>query len=541
VTRWQRYWFADGGRIAVAVLRIAIASSVLIALWRISGGTSLEAAGDAGLYRPVGIWMLLGHTPPPGPVVDVLWITAWLSTAAMLVGFLTRIATAVSFGSSVALASLVFAGSATWSHQYNVVFLAHCAFLGARGGDALSVDAWLRSRRKLPPVDVPRGYQWSLRLVQLAVALMFAGAAFHKVMHGHFTLRWALSDSLRNHLLVKYDLAGIPRPPIVDWIIDDPWKYRTVAVLNLISQLAPIFACIFVRRPLVRLIAGAFFIVETIALDQVVSLWNPHWLPLAAAFVDWDAAVARFAPRWSRPPPDATSWSRPRAISIFIIGFVAYDAFTALVPGVDQRLNTYPFSGFPMFATIRAKSPYDEHVPYAIVGDKFEVFADHPVHDHAQRWFDHANRGLHAVRDPVRLRAKLAAMVDEAKRRYPEVGVHGVRAWVTIFIAPPVPEPGHFEPHPIAILGEYRADGTFETALGKLADGTVELSPRGLDGRDATLVYFKDDEPIAIPIAAPRTGDRFAVGELAGDPIYVAAVIAGSAWLVASHEDWHWN
>ncbi len=48
MTRWRRYWFADGGRIAVAVVRIAIASAVLIALWRISRGTSLEA-GDLGL------------------------------------------------------------------------------------------------------------------------------------------------------------------------------------------------------------------------------------------------------------------------------------------------------------------------------------------------------------------------------------------------------------------------------------------------------------------------------------------------------------
>jgi hypothetical protein len=130
---------------------------------------------------------------------------------------------------------------------------------------------------------------------------------------------------------------------------------------------------------------------------------------------------------------------------------------------------------------------------------------------------------------------------DYSKHLNTEVGVHGVRARETIFIAPPVPEPGHFEPHPIAILGEYRDDGTFKTALGKLADGKLELAPKGLDGKDATLVYFKDDEPVAIPLSAPRTGDVFAIGDLAGDPIYVAAVIAGSSWLVASHEDWHWN
>ena len=58
---------------------------------------------------------------------------------------------------------------------------------------------------------------------------MFAGAAFHKLLDGHFTLRWALSDNLRNQLLVRFDLASLPRPWLVDWLIDDPWRYRTAA------------------------------------------------------------------------------------------------------------------------------------------------------------------------------------------------------------------------------------------------------------------------------------------------------------------------
>ena len=151
----------------------------------------------------------------------------------MLLGLCTRAATAVSFVASLALASLSFAASTRWSHQYNVVFLAQAAFLGARGGDVLSIDALIRMRRGLPLIDRARAYQWSVRLVQLAVAVMFACAAFHKLLHGHFTLRWALSDNLRHQLLVRFDLAGLPRPPLVDWIIDDPWRYRTAAVLNL--------------------------------------------------------------------------------------------------------------------------------------------------------------------------------------------------------------------------------------------------------------------------------------------------------------------
>ena len=71
----------------------------------------------------------------------------------MLLGLGTRAATAVSFGASVALAALSFSGSVTWSHQYNVVFLAQCAFLGARGGDVLSLDGAKEFQQLIPGAD----------------------------------------------------------------------------------------------------------------------------------------------------------------------------------------------------------------------------------------------------------------------------------------------------------------------------------------------------------------------------------------------------
>src|SRR5204863_3742952 len=138
VNRWQRYWFAEGGRYTVAFLRAAIAIAVLLSLYRLWGLRPLTAAD--GVYRPVGIWMALGRTPPPELLVDALWVLAWAGTGAMLVGLFARTATAVSFAAGASLAALSFSGSLSWSHQYNVVFLAQLAFLGARSGDALSVD-----------------------------------------------------------------------------------------------------------------------------------------------------------------------------------------------------------------------------------------------------------------------------------------------------------------------------------------------------------------------------------------------------------------
>ncbi|MBS1118328.1 MAG: hypothetical protein H6Q90_556 [Deltaproteobacteria bacterium] len=542
VSRWQRYWFADGGRIAAAFVRIAIAASVLLTLERLATLSTVELPGPANLYRPVGPWMLLGHTIPPDPLITALWVLAWGGTIAMLLGLYTRASTAVSFVAAVALTSLSYASTATWSHQYNVVFLAQMAFLGARGGDVLSLDALIRRLRQLPPIDRARAYQWSLRLVQLAVALMFAGAAFHKLLHGHFTLRWALSDSLRHHLLVRYDLAGIDRPALVDWLLGDVWRYRTAALLNLIAQLTPIFACFFIRRPLVRALCGAVFISEVLGLGLVVSLWNLHWIPLAALFIDWDRLNA-----WLLRSPVPTDFEvvegfrPPRGPRIFIVAFLTYDVITAFVPTLDQRLNTYPFSGFPMFATIRAAEPFGEHLPYDVPGDKYEVTSDHPLAPSQQRWFDHQNRRLYTVTDPKQVESRLLAMLDTAKRRYPELGIHAVRHYLAIFEAPAYPAPARFEPHPIAILAEVREGGTFRSVLGRFDGDAVELQPRGLDVATVQLVYYADDHPTPIALPATRDGNRFAVGKLAGDAIYVVALIEGTPWLVATKRAWKWQ
>jgi len=542
VSRWQRYWFAEGGRWSAATLRIAIATSVLLTLQRLATLSTVHIPGPPELYRPVGIWMVFGHLVPPDFVVTSLWGIAIGATIMMLLGLFSRASTATSFVAAVALASASFASKSTWSHQYNVVFLAQLAFLGARSGDVLSLDALIRHYRGLPPQGVPRGYQWSVRLVQFAIALMFAGAAFHKILHGHFTLRWALSDNLRHQLLVNYDLAGLPRPAVASWIIDDVWRFRTAAVLNLISQATPILACIFVRRPVIRALCGGFFVVETLALGLVVDLWNLHWLPLVAAFIDWDrllGAVGRRAPTTSPPTPPA--WSPPRAIRGFVIAFVAYDVITAIIPTIDQRLNTYPFSGFPMFATVRARAPYDQHLPYVIPGDHFEAISDRPFDERAQRWVDHMNRRLYLVTDPVVFQKRLAAILADIQGRFPELGIHGLRHYLTIFEAPAYPAAARFEPHPIAVMGELDAAGRFRTALGTLEDTGVTLRPQNLDTSTAHLVIYTDDDPTRHDLTASRTGDRFTTGHIDGDPLYVAAIIDGTPWLVAARRAWRWE
>jgi hypothetical protein len=556
VGRWRRYWFAEGGRATLAVLRIAVAASVLLSLWRLMSVRPLTA--PPAVYRPVGLWMLLGDTPPPERLVDALWVLAWLGATAMLLGLGSRAATAVSAIAGVALAALSFSGSLSWSHQYNVVFLANLALLGGRTGDALSLDALLRRLRGLPPRDVPYGYQWSVRLAVLAVSLMFVGAALHKVGSGQFTLRWALSDNLRHQLLVRYDMTGRERPPLVEWLLAEPWRYRTAALLNIVSQLAPLLAIACPQRPLVRALAGVLFVLEVLGLGFVMELWNLPWLPLAAVFVDWDRLLAftgRLRSRGSKrasptiPVPASAPASAPAPaigaipplrVQLFVITFVAYDVAMSLIPRIDQKLNTYPFSSFPMFASIRAARPYTEHLPYAVAGDHYEAISDRPIAPHVQRWLDFSNRNLHKVRDAATLRARLTSVLSRAQARYPDAGIRGLRHHVAFFITPPHPEPARFDRHPIAITGELLPDGTFRSLLGRITADTVELRPQNLDAGAARLVSFVGDRPEPRELGGTRTGDTVAV-RIADDPVYVAAELEGRRWLVAWRRTYRWE
>lgn len=542
MNRWNRYWFAEGGRYSVAVLRIALALTVWFSLAKLRGSWPPNAPGGSGvgLYHPIGLWMLLGDDPPSVATIDLLWSVARVSTLAMLLGAFTRTATVVSFLSSVALASLYYSGNGSWSHQYNVVFIAQLAYFGARGGDTLSLDAAARRLRGLPALDVAGGYQWSVRLVQLAVALMFASGMFHKVVHYYPSLDWVLSDNLRHHLLVRFDLIGNDRTAVADWLLQDVWRYRTAAALNLIAQTCPLVACFLMKRPVLRALGGVMFAVETIALVLVMDLWNLHWLPLAAVFVDWDALIAWGRALVGRAADSAARAPRavPRVRAAFVIGFVVYEAATSFIPRIDQLLNTYPFSGFPMFAVIRARRPYDQHQPYSVPGVHFELVATAPVAPEVVTWLDNVFHRTVAVRHREKLRVVLQQALNEVRAGHPEVT--GLRAYYTLLEVPAYPERPRIDRRTIALLGELHADGRFRSLLGSSRQRGQEVVLTPGDEIPAAAVFaYRDDTPASVEVAhgaAPWQFSRPSGERLA----YVAALerqgeaALGERWLVAT-------
>src|SRR4051812_15403592 len=249
--RWCGYWLAPGGRISAAVLRIATAVALL---WMLARAAE---QGSPPEFHHHGIWMLYPGRPSPAALTAITW-TAWLSTIALLFGVATRATHAVSAIATMAIAAYAVSGEVTWSRGDVPPVLASLALLGARSGDALSFDAWWRARRGRRG-GTTGGYQRSVRLVQLAVAAGFVLAAHEKLRAGGWSLAWALSDSLRHHLLAWYDAGGSPRSPVASWLLGAPWRYELGACANLACQLSPALAVIFVRRPWIRALAGALW------------------------------------------------------------------------------------------------------------------------------------------------------------------------------------------------------------------------------------------------------------------------------------------
>jgi hypothetical protein len=550
--RWQRYWYRAGGRYAAAAVRIAIGVSILWMLWRLRGGQggTPEAAPDE-LYRPIGILKLLPWRPGDATFA-VLWPVAWLSTLAMLAGVWSRAATAVSFVAGLAIASYEYSFLPTWSHDNNPQLLAQLAFLGARGGDAWSIDAWWRRRRGLAaPVPDDHPYLWSVLLVQLAVALVMANAAFYKLHAGGTQLSWIFSDNLRNHILVRFDLKSLPRTGLASWLAEEPARWKAAALLNVIAQLLPIGACFATRRPVLRALLGGAFVLETIALDLVMDFPNYLWIPLAAAFVDWDRLVARArrgaasrpvgapplrpigAPPLrpigaadsiiAQPPP-------PRAARVFIIAFLVADVVIAFYrwPRIDQKISAYPLSAFPMFATIRAEPPYSEHRPYELLESRFEVELDPkaPPREDVQAWADSHRRGwqLTNVRSADALRQRLTAFAADLRAAFPDLAVRAVRVSLVAIRAASYPAPASLERVPVATLAELTAGGELRAMLGRVDGAGAAPGPLGLPPPAGLAVYKRGERTeltgppprrafVLARVAVPGEGERwFVVG-----------------------------
>jgi len=536
---WNRTWFGVRAPLSIEILRVAMAVA-LLGCWQLMtvpdyGG--LLARYPEGAYRPLGLLRLFGGDPPPVWCLESLKWVALVGGVFALVGLFTRPSLVVTTLSMCLLVGFREAFGKSWHHSYTPVLVAAVAFMFAPAGRRFAVDAFLRRRRSLPRLPDPP--IWPVLLVQVAAALLFFNAVYWKFVRAGF--HWALSDSLRHHILAEFDWAGHQRTALADYLVHHELAWKAAALANMVTQAVPIAACFLIRRPRLRALCGLFFLIETVLLDLVMDLPNYQLLPLVVVFVDWDRFV-QWLRRLSKPPeptpepPDMTPRARRRA-SAFIALFLFANLVVAFSPrGFDIFLNLYPLSQYPMFSQARAKEPYDVHQSWEYETIRFSIddMTAGPRRARIERSLDTKFRRRWGAREPALVRRLLL----EARNTY-RLEQRTITASYALLVAPPYPAEPELAVHTIGLLGRLD-DNAFHSLLGTAGVDDrgrhfIEPHPTGMTlPPGARITCILGNDPTEHELAVQVEGTRFYYQPLRPDTFYTFITeVAGERWLLA--------
>jgi len=294
---WNRFWFAPASPENLACCRLLFYGGLLYFF-----GTrdfSALAGVDAVFWKPIWLFRLVGLPKPSAEVLKVVQTVWRFSLAASCVGFLTRLATGVSFVFGSFLLGLLycFGGS---GHSKSIVVFAMGSLALSRCGAVLSVDRWIRARRGEPRPGPSGEYCWPIRLVWVAMTFAFFGAGVSKVRHAG--LGWVTTDRLAVYLVrSNYPLVRDSNAPMNDWGL---WLARhreicrALAAGTLFVELG--FPLALLSRRLRPILVSSAFLMQvgiTVVMgpDFDVFIWSYlFWVP-------WDRVKERVLGRVGDP------------------------------------------------------------------------------------------------------------------------------------------------------------------------------------------------------------------------------------------------
>jgi len=478
IDRWNKYWFGRQAIYSVEFGRFALVLAYFYTLiyHPFSGGESFLKYHDAALWSPKSFLALFFSEPPSAGTINfvrkIALITPWL----LLVGFKSRWASLLLFFSHLFLRALYESYFVVWSHGYNVIFLAHLPFLFAPVGQLWSVDALIRKIRKKEPIQLVNGY-WPVLLAQWGTATMFFCAFYWKVLDktNVFALKWATTDSMRNHILDRYLGVGDEIPENLLWIVENSWAYHGMAVGNLMFQLLPFLAAFFTRKPLVRFLFGMAFVVEELGLGIVMGLPDYHWLFLISFFIDWDHLFKWLSTKRESFATQLHSVDLKRipfqAISnTFIILFLTAWAFFGtelskeLTGKTVFQYNAYPFSKFSMYSQIKEGK---DGVPFCRFRNAFDVVGgfSEEKKNKIDKYLTRRSYNKDRYDDPEIVLGIIQTHKKVIESRWKEDAnkIDVIRTKKVLFDYPPWPEPPELQVKYAGVRGELFADGTFRT------------------------------------------------------------------------------
>jgi len=283
--RWNHFWFEPGPAAALGICRVLFFGTLL--LWQLPHDFSPWGAYSSVFWMPIWLFDTF-HVPalsaPAIAAMQAIWKAALFVAA---IGLFTRPAMAIAFVLGTYLMGLPHNFGQTQHFDTLVVFA--CGALAiSRAADAVSVDAWIASRRHPssgPPPDDGE-YTWPIRFVWVAMAMIFCAAGISKLRHSG--LDWIFSDNLA--LLLQrqqYHISdGEPWTNWGLWVAQHPWVARSMAASSVtIETLFPL--ALFSRRARwIFVPAGLLFLVGIRALMgptfEQFMLCYVFWIPWAS-------------------------------------------------------------------------------------------------------------------------------------------------------------------------------------------------------------------------------------------------------------------
>lgn len=381
--RWRCYWYGEGFELSCSICRIATVIVMWVTVEKIVGNSLVLNIASVKQFYPKGILLFLDG-PPSEQCVALTKIVFRVAAPLAIVGLFTRLTTAVAVVSFLFFGALIYSFQPGWSHGYSPQLLAALALLFAPPGK-VAIDTLLARRQGRGQTPFPSCRSVVL-LGQFVLAMMFFNAAIYKLYLGNGEpFGWIYSDSIRNILARQHWKHNQPVPDWLQFVIDHRWAYTTFAAAACASQLAPIIACVWPNRFLIRATAGAIWMSVVIGLGVTMGYWHLEWLALAVFFVNWDQLYQRFRRRAAIQATIGEQFESSRASSrspsfglalrstwIFVVvGTYTIVAFA----GRDERPYTFPLCSFPMFSDILADEPLDEHLRFQLDATEWDIDA----------------------------------------------------------------------------------------------------------------------------------------------------------------------
>ncbi|MFN8603405.1 MAG: hypothetical protein U0842_23270 [Candidatus Binatia bacterium] len=271
-------WFAPAAPDALGLCRAIFFATLLVRVAPDVDSPSWAAVPKV-FWMPTDLFALL-HLGVASPAVLALLDAAWRASLLLAcVGSCTRAASICAFVLGVYVLGLpqCFGKIDHWS---GLLVLTLGVLALARSGDAWSLDALLRRRRRVPRPAPSGEYRWPIEVARLLLVLVFFAAGIAKLRQGG--LAWMSAENMRAILLAPHYANDRVLPELGLRIAESPALCAVLAFATIAAEAGAPLALL--GGPIAGVVIGVLFSMQM----GIATLLGVHGtFPFLACYVFW--------------------------------------------------------------------------------------------------------------------------------------------------------------------------------------------------------------------------------------------------------------